>query len=337
MKRLFVDCVPKTIYGKIVSIYRPVLLKSTLAGTLFPFTLIAAVAGAYWLNQSQGYSSETAASVASIAAGFWIWAWEFILPYRKQWNKNDSDLAADVVHLTVTATLTKFIKPLYVFLLIPAVGFLGARYGSDNLWPHHWHLVAQLALVLVLCEFGRYWFHRLSHNVQCLWRFHAVHHSPNRLYWLNAARFHPVERFYLQIPELLPFILLNPSEIVLMMYLVTNSVHGFFQHANIKTRIGVLNYVFSMTELHRWHHSKVIEQSDKNFGNILIIWDLVFGSFFLPKDKEVGVIGVLNPDYPKSYIGQIIAPFQHRKDKPSDYEQRKDFYHQQAINPQSDP
>jgi sterol desaturase/sphingolipid hydroxylase (fatty acid hydroxylase superfamily) len=307
------------------------LLKSILAATLFPITLVGAAVGAYWLNQSHGYSSEAAAAATTIAAGLWIWVWEFILPYRKEWNKADSDLATDAIHLSITAIMTKFIKPLYVFLLIPAVGYLGARYGSDELWPHHWNLVGQLALMLVLCEFGRYWFHRLSHSVQWLWRFHAVHHSPNRLYWLNAGRFHPVERMYLQIPELLPFILLNPSETVLMMYLVTNSVHGFFQHANVRTQIGLLNYVFSMTELHRWHHSKAVDQSHKNFGNILIIWDLVFGSFFLPQDKEVGVIGVLNPDYPKDYIGQIVAPFQYRKDKPFDYEQRKDFYLQQAA------
>lgn len=62
-------------------------MKSILAIALFPFTLISAVAGAYWLNQSQGYNPETAAAVMTIAAGFWIWIWEFILPYRKQWNK----------------------------------------------------------------------------------------------------------------------------------------------------------------------------------------------------------------------------------------------------------
>lgn len=310
---------------------RSALLKSMLAAILFPMTLIGAVALAYWLNQSHSYTPETSAVIATIAAGLWIWIWEFILPYRNAWNKTDSDLTTDTIHLAVTAMMTKFVKPLYMFILMPVVGFLGARYGSDHIWPHHWNLVCQLVLMLVLCEFGRYWFHRLSHNVQWLWRFHAVHHSPNRLYWLNAGRFHPVERLYLQIPELIPFILLNPSKTVLMLYLVTNSVHGFFQHANIRTKIGLLNYVFSMTELHRWHHSKVIDQSNKNFGNILIIWDLVFGSFFLPQNKEVGVIGVLNPDYPKDYIGQIIAPFQHRKDKPLDYEQRKHFYLNQAA------
>jgi hypothetical protein len=127
------------------------LLKSILAATLFPITLVGAAVGAYWLNQSHGYSSEAAAAATTIAAGLWIWVWEFILPYRKEWNKADSDLATDAIHLSITAIMTKFIKPLYVFLLIPAVGYLGARYGSDELWPHHWNLVGQLALMLVIC------------------------------------------------------------------------------------------------------------------------------------------------------------------------------------------
>lgn len=123
----------------------------------------------------------------------------------------------------VNLVITNLAKSLYLFLLFPLTVWLGAKVGSDNLW-----------------------------------RFHAVHHSPNRLYWFNAGRFHPVEKFLFQIPELLPFILLNPSEEVLMLYLITNGIHGFFQHSNIAQNIGVLNYVFSMTELHRWHHSKVI-------------------------------------------------------------------------------
>jgi sterol desaturase/sphingolipid hydroxylase (fatty acid hydroxylase superfamily) len=304
-------------------------MQKIIPATLFPLTLISSLALVYWLHQSIGLTADIATVLVTIGAALWIWAWEYIMPYRLQWNKNDDDLVTDAIHLAITGILTKLIKPMFLFLLFPLLAYLGSQFGSDDLWPQHWPIIAQLILMLVICEFGRYWFHRWSHNNSMLWRFHAVHHSPNRLYWLNAARFHPLERFYLQVPELLPFILLNPTEEVLMLYLVTNSVHGFFQHANIQTRIGMFNYVFSMAELHRWHHSKIIGQSDRNFGNILIFWDLIFGTFYLPKHKSVGSIGVLNPAYPHSYLGQLTAPFKYRLDKPADYEQRKDYYHQQ--------
>lgn len=299
---------------------------------LFPFTLTAGLGCALWLSSdAMGISPDNAAVFVLIAAGIWIWTWEFILPYRKHWNQSDGDLMTDGIHLAAQLVITRIAKSLYILILFPITVWLGANFGAENLWPHDWPILAQLLLVLVLAEFGRYWVHRAAHKVPSLWNFHAVHHSPNRLYWFNAGRFHPVEKFFFQIPELLPFILLNPSEELFMLYLVTNGIHGFFQHSNIQQRLGWLNYVFSMSELHRWHHSKVIEQSDNNFGNILILWDIVFGTFYWPRGHEVGSIGVMNPDYPKNYIGQLIAPFGDTVDKPKDYSERKDYYHQRAM------
>jgi len=306
--------------------------KSLAAIAIFPFTLTAALVVALWVEAGGYVDDLQLISVLVLVVGaFWIWAWEYILPYRESWNRNDNDLGTDSIYMAVQLVITRLAKPLYVFLLFPVVTWLGHNVGAENLWPHDSPLLAQLVLVLVLAEFGRYWIHRAAHSVRFLWQFHAVHHSPNRLYWLNAGRFHPVEKFLFQIPELLPFILLNPAEEVLMLYLIVNGIHGFFQHSNIRMNIGWLNYVFSMTELHRWHHSKVIEQSDNNFGNILILWDIVFGTFFWPKQREVGSIGVMNPEYPKHFLGQLAAPFGDAVDKPDDYEARKDYYHKRAL------
>lgn len=298
------------------------------ARILFPLTLGAGLAAAVSLsNKAANMGPESIAVLVLIVAALWIWAWEFILPYRKPWNRNDGDLRTDAIHMGINLGITSLAKALYIFLLFPLTVWLGTKVGLEYLWPHQWPLLAQLGLVLVLAEFGRYWIHRAAHKIPLLWSFHAVHHSPNRLYWFNAGRFHPVEKFLFQIPELLPFILLNPAEEVLMLYLITNGIHGFFQHSNIRQNIGWLNYVFSMTELHRWHHSKVIEQSDNNFGNIVILWDVVFGTFYWPKHKEVGSIGVMNPDYPKGYLGQLAAPFGNEVDKPADYHALKEQYH----------
>ena len=163
--------------------------------------------------------------------------------------------------------------------------------------------------MLLIAEFGRYWIHFAAHKLPWLWRLHAIHHSPNRLYFLNAGRFHPLEKILFQLPEVVPFILLGTNIETITLYFVFNSIHGLFQHSNIRVRLGWLNYVFSMTELHRWHHSKRIEESDRNFGNNLILWDLVFDTFHYPKGFEVDDIGVLNTEYPKNYWDQIRAPF----------------------------
>ncbi len=60
------------------------------------------------------------------------------------------------------------------------------------------HMVAaqpwwlQAVEVILLSDFSIYWGHRLQHRVGFLWRFHAVHHSAERLDWLVAHREHPL-------------------------------------------------------------------------------------------------------------------------------------------------
>ena len=142
-----------------------------------------------------------------------------------------------------------------------------------------------------------------------MWRYHAVHHSPHRLYWLNVGRFHPIEKAVQFGVDTLPFALLGVSTEVLAAYFVFYAVNGFFQHSNCDVRLGPLNYLVSGPELHRWHHSEFAEESDTNFGNNLIIWDLVFGTRFLPADREVGRLGLVNRDYPLGFLAQMTTPF----------------------------
>jgi sterol desaturase/sphingolipid hydroxylase (fatty acid hydroxylase superfamily) len=90
-------------------------------------------------------------------------------------------------------------------------------------------------------------------------------------------------------------------------------VHGSIKHANILARIGPLNWVFSMAELHRWHHSPVVEEANHNYGGNLILWDVVFRTRYLPADRKppsnVGLADVPDyPRYPMDYLGRFLAP-----------------------------
>jgi sterol desaturase/sphingolipid hydroxylase (fatty acid hydroxylase superfamily) len=182
-------------------------------------------------------------------------------------------------------------------------------------WPTDWSLLPQLVLALLISQFGEYWAHRAMHEIPYLWRFHAIHHSPERLYWLNAARFHPVDTAILLIISMAPLIILGAGPDILILLTVWMSTHGMFQHCNIRVRLGPLNYVFSMAELHRWHHALAPEQSNANYGNNILIWDLIFGTVYYPKDKLPSRhIGLRNgADFPKGYGAQILSPW--RSDK----------------------
>ena len=88
-------------------------------------------------------------------------------------------------------------------------------------------------MVLVV-DFLRYWLHRAAHENDTLWRLHSVHHSVEQLYWLNTARFHPIEKALQMSLDSLPFLLMQVDARVLALYYVAYATNGFFQHCNIR-------------------------------------------------------------------------------------------------------
>ncbi len=154
--------------------------------------------------------------------------------------------------------------------------------------------------------------HRVQPQVPTLWRFHAVHHSAPRLYWLNAGRFHPVDMILSTVLGFTPLMLLGCNQVTLALFMLIGAIHNLFQHANIDVKLGPLNYVFSMAELHRWHHSKLLDEGNANYGGHLAFWDLVFGTRYFPKDRlpprDIGI--TYPPDFPDHLFPQLLSPFQ---------------------------
>ena len=153
------------------------------------------------------------------------------------------------------------------------------------------------------------WLHRAAHENDTLWRLHAVHHSVEQLYWLNTSRFHPIEKTMQMCLDSLPFLLMAVDERVLALYYIAYSSNGFFQHCNIELRYGPLNYIVGSAETHRWHHSRVPRESNANYGNTVIVWDVLFGTWYLPKEREVERLGLQDTAYPKSFVKLLSAPF----------------------------
>ena len=154
----------------------------------------------------------------------------------------------------------------------------------------------------------RYWLHRLNHTIPFLWRLHAVHHSVEKIYWLNTSRFHPFEKALQFVMDAFPFMLLGVNEEVFALHVILYGVNGFFQHANIDLKFGWLNYLVSSAELHRWHHSKAPEAVDRNFASPLPLWDLLFGTCYFPADRKPSDFGIHEP-MARNWIGQMLHPF----------------------------
>jgi len=233
---------------------------------------------------------------------------EYARPHRQSWLPNRDDIQNDALYMgIVQLVLPKLVALAFVFLLIEPIQNLFP--GFAGMWPHEWSVGLQALVMIFSADFLRYWLHRLAHTNKYLWRLHAVHHSPDKLYWLNVARFHPVEKALQMVFDVLPFMILGVGEHVIALYFVFYAINGFFQHSNIELRFGWLNYIISSPQLHRWHHSKRPQESNTNYGNNLIVWDILFGSYFLPKNREIDDLGLQVADYPQDFTRQLKAPF----------------------------
>jgi sterol desaturase/sphingolipid hydroxylase (fatty acid hydroxylase superfamily) len=274
---------------------------------VYPGVLLTSVWFFYRLQQ-QGISAGVSSYLVAVLGGVgMITVLEYLLPFRSDWRPSRTDIRVDLVFMVLVQVLLP--KALVLLTAMSLVQWVGVQPAAmAGWWPHTLPDWAQMLLMMVTADFFRYWLHRAAHEWQPLWRFHAVHHSVDKLYWLNVGRFHPVDKSLQFLCDALPFILLGVSEDVLALYFVVYSIKGFFQHSNVDVKLGPLNYLISGPELHRWHHSKQVAESNQNYGNNLIIWDIVFGTFLLPWNKVVDELG-LQHAYPTGFLDQIKIPF----------------------------
>ena len=255
-----------------------------------------------------GLSVTLASYAAVLTAAAMITMHEVMLSYRSDWNPSAGEAGADAAFMITVQVALPYI--LSISVVIALSDYLRTNSLSvEGFWPHDYPVMAQAFLMLLAADFPRYWLHRAFHKFTPMWRIHAVHHSPNRLYWLNVGRFHPVEKAGQYAVDALPFALLGVENEVLAAYFVFYAINGFFQHSNCRVRLGPLNYIVSGPELHRWHHSKLARESDTNFGNNLIVWDMLFRTRYFPRDREVGPLGLLNRGYPTGFLAQMKTPF----------------------------
>lgn len=287
------------------------LLQQAVSWLVYPLTLVAAL----WIGHQalrRGFGEAGVVLALSVSVIALVVVLEHVHPHAREWSRPRGDVRTDILHMLFSQLVSlEAFDVLIRGLLLAGAASLAELLGH-GLWPSALPLPLQVALALLLAELCHYWWHRWTHAVHLLWRFHATHHSSERLYWLASVRFHPLDNVVAYGLQVAPLLLLGCGGEVLALFTLFVSVHGLFQHGNVRVRCGWLNYVLSTPELHRWHHARAIEDSDSNYGGYLIVWDLVFRTWHLPRDRRQRVddLGLhAMPRFPKRYLGQLLSPF----------------------------
>ena len=169
----------------------------------------------------------------------------------------------------------------------------------------------QVPLFLLLFDFSLYWNHRLFHQGRW-WKYHSIHHAPEIVDWLSAIRVHPVNEILGNLLSLLPVLALGFNPEFVLPFGIIAGFYALVVHADLDWDFGPFRHVIASPAFHRWHHSKDREAWDKNFAALFPVWDVLFGTFYLPRGKRPGNFGIHNP-MPKSLWGQLAQPFRRPK------------------------
>lgn len=141
-------------------------------------------------------------------------------------------------------------------------------------------------LSFVAIDFVFYWYHRMSHRVRFLWAVHMNHHCSEQMNFVVAFRqawLGPVTK----VPffAVLPLIGFDP--LITLAAGVAATLWGVVGHTRIVGKLWApVEWLMNTPSHHRVHHGSNPEYIDKNYGNLFIIWDRMFGTFE-PERAEV--------------------------------------------------
>jgi len=194
----------------------------------------------------------------------------------------------DTVASLGTAIINQCMNLVVLWLVIKSYGYLYLNY---KIFQIEENFVTFLAL-LVAIDFLFYWFHRAGHSINILWAAHSPHHTSEEMNLMVGLRASLTQRIF-------SFIMYWPLTILGFspeMIYATTGIHlllGFWHHTRLIGNLGWFEKFFNTPSHHRVHHGTNPQYLDKNFAELFIIWDRIFGTF--AQEKEPVCYGILRP------------------------------------------
>ena len=205
-----------------------------------------------------------------------------------------------------------FVNAGFIFTNIPVQLLLGLAFVKTIQWtgihhfgllhhmhlrrylPGHHHFLLMFIATFVLLDLGEYIYHVIMHKVKRLWMFHVVHHSDNIVDVSTTLREHPGENFIRLCFTLLWVFLTGAFFWALLLRQIIQTITTLFAHMHYRLPTkanAVIGLVFITPNLHHVHHHYQQPYTNRNYGDVLSIWDRIFGTFQKMPDETL-VFGV---------------------------------------------
>lgn len=208
---------------------------------------------------------------------------------------------------------------------LPGQLLLGIAFAKTIEWTklHHFGLLYEFHLknpllvfiiAFTLLDLGEYIYHVIMHKIKGLWMFHVVHHSDNIVDVSTTLREHPGENIIRLSFTLVWMFLTGAFFWILVLRQIIQSVTTLFAHMNyqlpekVDTVIGIL---FITPNLHHVHHHYRQPYTDSNYGDVLSIWDRLFGTFKKSSAEPLvfGIDAYMEKKYTANFFSLVKLPF----------------------------
>lgn len=221
---------------------------------------------------------------------------EYVISKRQQRNLHQFEESVSSLNMGLAERVTDILTAgLFYFVF----NWVYQHYAIFSIQPS---VIAWIGLFL-LTDFVWYFYHRAGHRVNLFWGVHVVHHQSDDFNYTTSVRI----TFFQALARgmfwcVIPWVGFPPEMITV--FLLLHGAYPFFTHTQVIGKLGVLEYFFVTPSHHRVHHSSNPCYLDKNYGDILIIWDKLFGTF--AEEREEPKFGLTKPLQSYSFLWQMF-------------------------------
>jgi lathosterol oxidase len=269
-----------------------------------------------WWGIEGPYAIEWVAASLQIAMILLILGLEILIPFAKSWGDIRNLTRADAIYFLLAAPLDQ----LQIFLLITLLAGTQQYHHYVQVfdfWPSGAPVLLQLLLATLIVDFFKYWYHRWTHTIHLLWRYHSVHHCLDRLEMLRASYFFPLDIFVTVGLGTLSMLMFGVPYKIIIFHNVFAGITGLLNHSNVDLRCGVLDVILNSPGHHRAHHEVDLRGCDSNYGSFFNFADRIFGTRYLPEDQSTLRVEPLgldeSYDFPDTVLKQLAVPFRWRR------------------------
>lgn len=207
---------------------------------------------------------------------------------------------------------------LRIFLPVLAVGVadIAGQKGWGILSVLSAPVWLEIILAIIVLDLLVYGQHVATHKFTILWRFHKVHHVDRDIDVTTGIRFHPLEIIFSMLYKMICIVALGPAVVSVIIFEVLLNASAMFNHANVQLPKTIDQYLRKLVvtpDMHRVHHSTIVQETNSNYGFFLSVWDQVFNTYIdQPAEGHTGMrIGVAEYQTakPTSLWWSLLLPF----------------------------